>query len=108
MLPSESVDPEASKVTAPSFCVDVTAASGRTLPGVSVGRSLSGAEGSASCAASGIAGTSRAAPRAQAATTWRVLLTAPTLTHNLCARGSTGGYTQARRDRWHRGARLAR
>src|SRR3954449_9977818 len=102
MRPSESVDFEASNVTFPPACVDSTVASGRTLLGVSVGRGASVAAGSSWAMASGIAGTSRAVPSAQAARTWRVLLMPPTLTHNLCPGGSTGGYTQTRRNRWHR------
>src|SRR3954449_2963502 len=82
MRPSESADSDASKVTLPSACEEVSAASGLTLLGVSVGRGAS--DGWSSCAiANGIAGTSRAVPNAQAAATRRVLLTRPTLTHNL-------------------------
>src|SRR5215218_9287147 len=88
MLPSGSVDADASKTTVPSVAVDDSAAAGLTLLGVSVGGAASGADCSASCAVSGIAGTRSAAPSAQAAITLRKPLAAPTLTHNLCPVGA--------------------
>src|SRR5215207_7177122 len=79
MLPSESVDAEASKPTVPPLALDASAASGRTFPGVSVGGAASGPSGSASCAASDIAGTASAREKATAASVRRGLLTRRTL-----------------------------